>query len=138
MSEPLPAHTPRFRFPQTHRLKSPDEFQAVYQLKKSASDAVLIVYAGPNGLGHPRLGVSVSKKVGNAVTRNRYKRLFREAFRLSQHVLPPGVDLIVIPRPSPREPSQDQVRQSLVRLAEQAAHRLTRTPEFPSSTEVAR
>ena len=86
-------------FPQTHRMKTPAEFERCYARKRSASDGVLIVYACENDLAHPRLGCSVSRKVGNAVVRNRYKRLFREAFRLSQHELPTGVDLILIPRP---------------------------------------
>jgi ribonuclease P protein component len=114
---------PRFTFPQSHRLKTPAEFERCYSRKKSASDSVLIVYACENGLGHPRLGCSVSKKVGNAVVRNRYKRLFREAFRLTQHDLPAGVDFIVIPRPGP-EPTIDAVKESLVKLAKQAARRL--------------
>lgn len=135
MSESLPARGPRFRFPQAYRLKSTNEFQAVYTLKKSASDAVLIVYAGPNTLGHPRLGVSVSKRIGNAVVRNRYKRLFREAFRLGQYDLPTGVDLIVIPRQSRTPPTQEQVRESLMKLAWQAASRLPRTPALPPSAE---
>ena len=114
---------PRLTFPQSRRLKTPAEFERCYARKRSASDGVLIVYAGENGRDHPRLGCSVSKKVGNAVVRNRYKRLFREAFRLSQHDLPAGVDFILIPRPGP-EPTIDVVKASLVRLARQAARRL--------------
>jgi len=113
----------RLTFPQRFRMKTPAEFDRTYARKRSAADGVLIVYAGENGLSHPRLGCSVSKKVGNAVRRNRYKRLFREAFRLSQHDLPPGVDFVLIPRPGP-EPSQDAVKASLVKLARQAARKL--------------
>ena len=119
---------PRFTFSQSRRMKSPAEFERCYARKRSASDGVLIVYACENGLDHPRLGCSVSKKVGGAVVRNRYKRLFREAFRLTQHELPAGVDLIVIPRPGP-EPTQEAVKASLVKLAKQAARKLAPPPE---------
>ena len=118
---------PRFTFPQSRRMKTPAEFDRCYARKRSASDNVLIVYACENGLDHPRLGCSVSKKVGNAVVRNRYKRLFREAFRLTQHELPTGVDLVVIPRSGP-EPTHDDVKASLVKLATQAAKRLGAKP----------
>jgi ribonuclease P protein component len=118
--------TPRFSFPPHLRLKTPAEFKRVYDRKKSAGDAVLVVYACENDRPHPRLGCSVSKKAGNAVVRNRYKRLFREAFRLAQHDLPPGVDFVVIPRSQPELPTEEQVAASLRSLARQAANRLTR------------
>jgi ribonuclease P protein component len=120
-------------FPQTHRMKTPAEFERCYARKRSASDGLLIVYACENGLPHPRLGCSVSRKVGNAVVRNRYKRLFREAFRLSQHDLPPGVDVILIPRPGPY-PELGTLRDSLAKLAHQAARKLgdARRPTPPA------
>ena len=129
----------RFAFPQRMRLKTPAEFDRVYARKRSASDGVLVVYACENELNHPRLGCSVSKKVGGAVVRNRYKRLFREAFRLSQHDLPRGVDLILIPRSGP-EPTQDVVKASLLKLARLASRKLadgrrTSAPPIPPRIE---
>lgn len=122
MSDKAPAS-----FPQALRLKTPEEFQRVYDRKKSASDGLVVVYACENGLAHPRLGVSVSKKVGNAVERNLWKRLFREAFRLTQHDLPTGVDLILIPKPG-AEPTLEALKASVVALARQAAAKLGPKP----------
>ncbi|MGL6094468.1 MAG: ribonuclease P protein component [Fimbriiglobus sp.] len=118
---------PDARFPARLRMKTPAEFKAVYDRKRSSADDRLIVYAGPNALGHPRLGLSVSKKVGGAPVRNRFKRLFREAFRLTKHELP-AVDLILIPRPHAGEPTLDGVKESLLRLAHQAARKLPPPP----------
>ena len=125
----------KLTFPQSHRMKTPAEFERCYARKRSASDGVLVVYACENDLPHPRLGCSVSKKVGGAVVRNRYKRLFREAFRLAQHELPPGVDFVLIPRGG-AEPTQEAVKQALVKLAKQAARKLGQArpnppPPFP-------
>jgi ribonuclease P protein component len=115
--------SPRLTFPQSHRIKTPAEFDRCYARKKSASDNVLIVYACENELPHPRLGCSVSKKIGGAVLRNRYKRLFREAFRQLQHEMPSGIDLVVIPRPG-EGPTLDSVKGSLLKLAHQAFRKL--------------
>src|SRR5229473_2898749 len=96
--------TPPRNKPQAFRpfehLRRPADFKRVYDRRRSASDDWLIVYACPNGLPHLRLGLSVSRKVGPAVLRNRLRRLYREAFRLSRHEMPVGLDLVVIPRKS--------------------------------------
>jgi len=120
--------TPRpLTFPQSRRMKTPAEFDRCYKRKRSASDEVLIVYACENDLAYPRLGCSVSRKVGNAVVRNRYKRLFREAFRLVQHELPAGIDFILIPRAT-AVPTQEAVKESFLKLAKQAARKLGSKP----------
>jgi ribonuclease P protein component len=85
-------------FPKSLHLRKPAEFAAVYDARVRESRGPLLVYALPNGLGHPRIGLSTSRKVGNAVRRNRIRRLMREAFRLMQHDFPGGYDLIVVVR----------------------------------------
>ena len=123
MFDEVPTMTASFTFPQRLRLKTPAQFKAVYDKKRSVSDALLVVYAAANGLPHPRVGLSVSKKVGNAVVRNRWKRLLREAFRHLQHELPSGLDFVLVARPG-QEPTLDSLSASLKNLAADAARRV--------------
>ena len=84
------------RFPKRLRLLKPTEFRRVFDARCAVSNRTIRLCGIPNGLGHPRLGLTVSRTVGNAVVRNRWKRIIREAFRLTQHELPP-LDLACIP-----------------------------------------
>lgn len=113
------------RFRREHRLRRRADFDRVYRRRRSVSDELLIVYGCENGLEHPRLGLSVSRKVGGAVVRNRWKRLLREAFRLNRAELPSGIDLIVAPRPAGK-PELRIVTESLVSLSGRVADRLRR------------
>ena len=110
-------------FPPSRRMKASAAFDRAYARRKSASDGVLIVYACENGLPHPRLGCSVSRKVGGAVVRNRWRRLLREAFRLHRGSLPAGVDLVVIPKVA-NPPPLVAISASLDAVAHRAARRL--------------
>ena len=74
-----------------------------------------------------RLGLSIGRVFGNAPRRNRLKRLIREAFRLEQHRIPAGLDLVVRPRKD-SDPTLAMVRQSLCRLAQRLDRQLRLTP----------
>jgi ribonuclease P protein component len=114
-------------FPRSLRLRKQAEFDRVYQSKVYAADDVLVLNACASDLPHPRLGLSISKKVGTAVVRNRWKRLIREAFRLSRRELPAGLDLVA--RPQKGAPDElTAIRRSLVALAQRVAKRLHRRP----------
>jgi ribonuclease P protein component len=113
-------------FSKEDRLLTPSEFKRVYDRKCSVSNAWIIVYGGLNERERTRLGLSVSRKVGNAVVRNRFKRLCREAFRLTRHELTIGLDLIVIPR-SARESTLETLQDSLRALVPILTRRLARS-----------
>jgi ribonuclease P protein component len=114
-----------FAFRKSEHLRRPAEFRRVYDRQCSLADGWLVVYACENELPHSRLGMSVSRKVGKATQRNRLRRLYREAFRLTRQDLPTGLDLVLIPRRS-EEPTLAELQRSLAHLVTQLSHRLKR------------
>ncbi len=114
---------PRLTFRPHEHLRRPADFRRVYDFRRSVADAWLIVYGAPNGLPHLRLGLSVSRKFGKATQRNRLRRLYREAFRLTREQLPTGLDLVLIPR-KPEEPTLQLLMESLPKLVRQLARKL--------------
>ena len=114
-----------FRFRPEEHLRKGADFRRAYERRRSVSDPWVIVYACPNGLPYLRLGLSVSRKVGPAVRRNRLRRLYREAFRLTRHLMPTGLDLVLIPR-RPDDPPLEELKKSLPRLVGQLARRLAK------------
>ncbi|MFO0946845.1 MAG: ribonuclease P protein component [Planctomycetota bacterium] len=121
---------PKHPYAKRNRLSRSREFDAVFQAKNSAAGRYLILFGIPNGRRYNRLGLSVGRRLGNAVVRNRFKRLCREAFRLSVAEQPSGWDWIVVPiasragsRPRKNRWRFDEIRSDLLFLMERISRR---------------
>jgi len=111
------------RFGSEYRIRRSEDFRRAFRLRCAVSDGRVTIFGARNDLPHPRLGISISRKVGVAVVRNRWKRLLREAFRQSAGRLPPGIDLVVVPRAG-AVPSLSELSGSLLHLAEKLLGRV--------------
>jgi ribonuclease P protein component len=113
-----------YAFPKSVRLLRGAEFSRVLAEGQRGGDRLLQIWALPNDLGYTRLGLIVGRRHGNAVRRNRIKRVLREAFRLSREQLPAGLDLACAPRAGTDialEPVVRSLRQVTARLARRCA-----------------
>ena len=111
------------RLTRNQRLRRRNDFQRVFARRNRAGDQNLLIYARGNDLSHARLGLMVSRRLGRAVTRNRFKRRIREAFRTNQHDLPKDLDFVCIPRPGTPRTVESYAR-SLRRLLHLLRRRL--------------
>jgi len=113
------------RFPAPQRVRKRSEYQEIQSRARrvSTSHFVLLVHARAEATG-ARLGVVVSRRVGNAAVRNRTKRLIREAFRATRDLWPPDVDLVVVARRAPGDARLDDVVDEWRRVSRLLATRM--------------
>jgi len=106
----------RHTLPKQHLLRTTGEFQLVYRTgRRLKGEGYGLIFLA-NALKYNRLGISVHRKAGNAVRRNRIKRLIREAFRLHRDQFPPSADIVFTVRPEFTIDSLLDMRTSVVRL----------------------
>ena len=97
-------------------LKKNHDFQNVYNNGKSFANKYLVMYVLENQTNKNRIGISVSKKVGNSVIRHHLTRLIRESYRLHEDVFDSGLDIVIIARNSAREIGFHEVESALLHL----------------------
>ena len=98
-------------------LKKNYDFQNVYKTGKSYANKYLVMYVVENNTDKNRLGISVSKKVGNSVIRHRVTRLIRESYRLHENIFNSGLDIVVIARSSASKVTYAEIESALLHLA---------------------
>lgn len=98
-------------------LKKNHQFQFVYKQGKSYVNKYLVMYIKENGLKKNRIGISVSKKVGNSVVRHRVTRLVRETYRLHESVFNSGLDIVVVARAGAAKAGYAEIESAFLHLA---------------------
>jgi len=98
-------------------LKKTRDFSKVYKARRSRADKRLVMYSLKNGTLRNRLGISVSKKIGNSVVRHHLTRLIREAYRLNESSFSRGFDIVIVVRDGGRDADFHEIEDSLLFLA---------------------
>ncbi len=97
-------------------LRRNEDFREIYRTGKSFANKYLIMYVKRNDFSYNRIGISVSKKVGNSVVRHRITRLIRESYRLSEDSLISGLDIIIVARVSAKGKKYSEIESALLHL----------------------
>lgn len=105
----------------TYRLRKNKEFSKVYKVGKSFANWALVVYLRENGLSYNRLGISVSKKVGKSVVRNRLRRLIKENYRNYIDEIKTGYDIIFIVRIASKDANFYDMKKGMEKLLKRAS-----------------
>jgi len=100
----------------TKSLKKNKDFKEIYSTGVSYANKNLVMYIRKNGTDENRLGISVSKKIGNSVVRHRITRLIRESYRLNEESVIKGLDIVVVARIGAKEKSYFEIEGSLLHL----------------------
>ena len=98
-------------------LKKNHQFQFVYKNGRFRANKYLVMYVKENGLGINRVGISVSKKVGNSIVRHHVTRLLRESYRLHENIFNSGLDMVIIARPGAASIGYEEAESALLHLA---------------------
>ena len=101
-------------------LKKNEDFRKCYRTGRSYVNRDLVLYVCGNGLTRNRIGISVSKKVGNSVVRHRITRLIRESYRLHEHMFNSGLDMVVVARSRAKDAGYHRIEDALLKLAGKA------------------
>ena len=97
-------------------LKKNSDFKNVYTHGKSYANKYLVMYVLENNMGKNRIGISVSKKVGNSVVRHRVTRLIRESYRLHENIFNSGLDIVIVARNSTSSVAYTEIESALLHL----------------------
>jgi ribonuclease P protein component len=123
----------RYRFQKHQHILRGADFERAFREGSRARSDLLLVCVRENGLEHSRLGLSVGKKIWkSAVRRNHVRRVLREAFRLEQHELPSGLDIVLVPGRPRLVPELGATREELVAMARKAHRRYLEKRERPA------
>lgn len=106
----------RQRFPRRYRIVRSSDYSAIYKRSEKLPAQHFVLYLRENNLGHHRLGITVSRKVGKSVVRNRIKRLFREIFRRTCAEIPHHFDFVVNVRPACAGAGYERLREEFLSL----------------------
>ena len=97
-------------------LKKNADFQNLYKSGRSFANKYLVMYVKENDLGINRIGISVSKKVGNSVVRHRVKRLILESYRLQEDIFNSSLDMVIIARATAKDRSYKEIESAVLHL----------------------